>query len=252
MEKQDYSAKEIIFGLREECKRVKGELDKVKSLLTYDDEIYTITPSIKEENRMHLEAAINIKNLGFLKALRYYLTANYLVSTVIVKTGENDYTIVFSDEERGTVSFPAYVTEENRKEFNDLITVILGETKQPMFEKGIEYPRLEEIHYSPSVIEINSAVGNIYPYKVTYMANSDTINFSSEFEEVSPRIIERVLESQYDSSILTEKAKKIIDDSDTSKKDVSILNYHKLTSSEEYTIEELQNRLVLVQKGKRK
>ncbi|MCI7083555.1 MAG: hypothetical protein MR938_02505 [Tenericutes bacterium] len=252
MEKQDYSAKEIIFGLREECKRVKSEIDKLKSLLTYDDKVYTITASINEENKIYLEAALNIKDLGFLKALRYYLTSNCLVNTVVAKTGENDYTIVFSDKERGMVTFPAYVTDENRKEFNDLITVILNETKQPMFEKEIEYPRLEEMHYTPSVIEINSAVGNIFPYKVKYMGNSDAIRFSSEFEEVSPRIIERVLEAKYDSSILTEKAKKIIDSSDTSKKGISILNYNKLTSSEEYSIEELPNRLILIQKGKRR
>ena len=247
MIKKDYSTKEIIFGLREENKRVERKLDKVKSLLTYDDKTFTIIPSIREENKLYLESALKSKDLGFLKVIKYMLTTKFIKEAIVVKVNEHDYEIVFKDEKNGTITFPAHINNENKEEFNNLINMILSQTSIPMLVDKDCY-RLDSMSYTPSTIEVDSAVGNIYPYKVIYMTNSDTIRFSSKFEEMTPRIIERILDSSYDSEILTETAKKIIDESEAAKKSISILNYNKLTESEEYGIEELPNRLVLMQK----
>lgn len=236
MNKKEYSTKEIIFGLRSESQRLKSKLEDSISLLTYDNELYRIEPFIDKKNKLYLNATLRKEKISYLKSLKYLAMKTKSISTPIDEY-KGHYEILWPD------GFPARISSEHKDEFTKLIDEILTSTKENMFDNKSQY-RLENITYTPSIIDIKSASNNIFPYECIYQTQDDTLTFKSEYEDISKRLIRRILESTYNEDLLTSKAKKLIEESTTSTLDTSIID-SKDKKESTYIIDELPNRLVL-------
>ena len=242
MDKKQYSTKEILFGLRSESIRIKNELEKAIDMLDYDRNIYKIQPWIDSRNALYFNATLR-KRILYIKSLRQALTTKFSISTEVGKY-QGEYELLWPD------GFPARINHSSKEEFTSLIDSILKSTEGKIFEDTPQY-RLEKISYTPFVLDMKSAVNNIFPYRCTYRAQDDTVAFSSAYEDVSSRLIRRILDAQYNNDLLTEKGRKIIEDIEVSTKDATISEFNGHKNDEEFTIEELPNRLVLTLKSKK-
>ncbi|UKI57903.1 MAG: hypothetical protein L6V81_11730 [Clostridium sp.] len=94
--------------------------------------------------------------------------------------------------------FPVRIDERKKEEFTKVLDTLLRSTSERMFEDTSQY-RLNRMSYLPLTISIDSAVNNIYPYKCIYDGNSDTLSFTSLYEDINPRLIKRILDASYKS-----------------------------------------------------
>lgn len=243
MVKKEYSTKEILLGLREESKRVKSELDKATSMLIYDKSTYKIESLIDRENRLYFNAVLNSKDISYLKALRQILKGKCSVSTEVGKY-KGEYELLWPD------GFPVRIDERKKEEFTKVLDALLRSTSERMFEDTSQY-RLNRMSYLPLTISIDSAVNNVFPYKCVYDGNRDILLFSSLYEDINSRLIKRILDANYKSEILSDKAKKIIEESDIAKKDVSIVDFSESRKDSEFIITEYPNSVSLTFKKKK-
>lgn len=243
MVKKEYSAKEILLGLREESKRVKSELDKATSMLIYDGSIYKMESLIDRENRLYFNAVLRSKDISYLKALRQILKGKCSVSTEVGKY-KGEYELLWPD------GFPAFIDECKKEEFTKVLDTLLRSTSGSMFEDTSQY-RLNRISYSPLIISIDSAVNNVFPYKCIYDGNSDTLSFTSFYEDINPRLIKRILDASYKSEILSDKAKRLIEENDIAKKDISIVDFSENRKDSEFIINEYPNNVSLTFRKKK-
>ena len=243
MVKKEYSTKEILLGLREESKRVKSELDRATSMLIYDRSIYKMESLIDRDNRLYFNAVLNSKDISYLKALRQFLKGKCSVSTEVGKY-KGEYELLLPD------GFPAFIGEHKKEEFTKVLDSLLTSTNERMFEDTHQY-RLNRISYSPLTISIDSAVNNIYPYKCVYDGNRDTLSFTSLYEDINPRLIKRIMDASYKSEILSDKAKRLIEESDITRKDVSIVDFDVDSKDAEFIIDEYPNNVSLTFRKKK-
>ena len=92
---------------------------------------------------------------------------------------------------------------------------------------------------------------NIYPYKCVYDGNRDTLSFTSLYEDINPRLIKRIMDASYKSEILSAKARKLIEESDIAKKDVSIVDFDVDSKDSEFIIDEYPNNVSLTFRKKK-
>lgn len=242
MDKKQYSTKEILFGLRSESIRIKNELEKAIEMLDYDRDVYKIQPWIDSRNSLYFNASLR-KRITYLKTLRQALTTKFSISTEVGKY-HGEYELLWPD------GFPARINHSSKEEFTSLINSILKSTEGKVFEDTPHY-RLEKASYSPFVLDIKSAVNNIFPYRCTYRTQDDIVTFSSTYEDINPRLIRRILDSQYSSDLLTEKGRKIIEESDIAMKDVSIADFSESRKDTEFIIDEYPNNVSLTFRKKK-
>lgn len=225
MEKETYKIREVVFGLRDEYRRIEKRLQKLQEY------------SKLAKNYDNLSFEVFLSELGYryiykgLFPLRLYRNE---ILHATVKITNNSY----------CSEYPLELTDEEK--FNGLAKELLEDS----FFRNIYFSNDATVSKVP--ISISSGCINIYPYNfskilsISYCSNDDTISFNRKIE--GPRFTKEDIETVLDCPIscdIPEYHKSIINRSGNGQKDINLVLDCKIKDYIAFKINDKGNEIVL-------
>lgn len=246
MKNSKYTAKEIVFGLRNELLKSAVDLEKLKGLLSYNRDNYEVQPSfmVGSSSKIQLNIYESTPRSTIMGMLKHLVSNRYSYSAVIEKESDNNYVISVI---RGNSKklFPVHVDKNNTEEFNMLLDEILNYSYIRVFNDKESAIRNGLDSLTPSDIAFNRRTIDKKFYNGTYQANDDQIIFATNAQYLSKEFIEQMLNTKYDVSLFSEEARNLIESNNSNIKPV-VIKGDKFKNQETFFIDERPRELVLL------
>ena len=239
MKKGTYTTKEILFGLRGEYLRLQKYLKEMEEYIDYDKEKYEmfIVPveTICGKDHNLVLYADEIKSNFRMKLEKIFHEPIKVRDAIIADDGTGNYIL------HGNSFFPEGVQIRKQKEFNRYAKFLYGyDYLQALSDENFAlYPA----YSSPTSLILTN--DDMY---VTYHAYDDTVSISKNFRtRLTDEMIYEILNWGYKATDFSDKAQKIIEESPSAQKEITLLRKGKAVS-EKFSIYEKQKTLVLIKK----
>ena len=239
MKKETYITKEILFGLRGEYLRLQKYLNEMVEYIDYDKEKYemSIVPveTIYGKDHNLVLYADEIKSKFRMKLEKIFHEPIKVRDAIIADDGTGNYSL------HENSFFPEGVQIRKQKEFN----------RYAKFLYGYDYLQAlsdENFALFPAYSTPTSLILTNDDMYVTYHAYDDTVSISKNFRtRLTDEMIYDILNCEYKATDFSVKAQKIIENSSSAQKDVTLLRKGR-SVSEVFSIYEKQKTLVLTKK----
>ncbi len=191
--KEEYTAKEILLGLRDEYLKVQAKLKEIDNFLDYDRDKYKTYFYLT-----HRSSKID----NYL--LTFYTTSNCSIEGV--RNLFNKLSRIYKQEhDYSLTDYPPIATIDSSKqnEFRQYVK----ELTTYNYLRVLKNKRITNLFFSPTLMKMKIT----RDFTLTYSPINDSINFVDKNERLTDKKIFEMLDYKYDSDILTMEARKIID-----------------------------------------
>ena len=240
MKKETYTTKEILFGLRGEYLRLQKYLKEMEKYIDYDKEKYkvSIVPVETMRNGKEYDLVLyadEIKSNFRMKLEKILHEPITVRDALIADDGTGNYNL-----HKGSF-FPDNVQIKKQKEFNRYAKFLYGyDYLQALSDENFAlYPA----YSTPTHLTLTN--DEMY---ATYHAYNDTMFISKDFKsKLTDEMIYEIFNCEYKATDFSDRAQKIIEESPSAQKEITLLRKGKAVS-EEFSIYEKQKTLVLTKK----
>lgn len=232
---KEYTAKEILLGLRNECLKVQAKLDEVDNFLDYDRDKYKIETYLLGTNiESYLLKICPKKETAINKITAALNYPTFRLSRV-------------SKQMDGIYGLPDFVASKvtinpsKRYEFDNFIREVINCN----YLKVLNDEKITSLKVSPTYLTMDVKKVAFF----SYWSEGDSIEFVDCKRKLTVTSIFDMLNYKIDSDLLTEDARKIINNNPNTSKEL-VLKQERFKHNEVFNFIENDKTLVLKREGK--
>ncbi len=222
--KEEYKAKEILLGLRDECLKVQKKLNEVDELLDYDRDKYKIESYLLGTNIESYLLKLCPKNDTLISKINNQTRLSRVSKQINGLYGLVDF------EDRKVMIKPS-----KQQDFDSFIRKITNYNPNLLNDKIVT-----NLKIMPSLLEMNIK-NNLF---LRYWSIDDTVEFIDCNNNLTSTQINKILNYNYDGNDLSEKIRKTIDTNKKTTKQI-VLKEGKFKHSESFYLIERPKTFVL-------
>lgn len=227
--KDKYTAKEILLGLRDECLKVQDKLNEVDNFLDYDRDKYKVEIYLLAANIESYLLKICLKKENIFNKIIAPLCPPFRLSRV---SKQFDGVYGLSDY----VASKVIINPSKRYQFDKFIREIINFN----YLKVLNDSEVTNLKVSPTYLTLDVKKAAFF----NYWSTDDNIEFVDCNRKLTKESIYEMLNFKIDSDILTDEAKKIIDNNPNTYKEID-LKQEKFNHYEIFKFVENEKKLVL-------
>lgn len=227
--KEEYTTKEILLGLRDECLRIQAKLNKIDSFLDYDRDKYKIESYLLGDNIESYLLKLCPKNNTIFNRLKKTINYQPMRLSRVSKQINGLYGLVDFEDRKVTINL------SKRYDFDYLIKEIANYNFSILNNKAVT-----NLKIMPTLLEMNIK-NNLF---LRYWSIDDTIEFIDCNNNLTSNQINKMLNYTYENTVLSDRLKEIINNNKNSSKQI-VLKDGKFKHDESFYLIERPKTFVL-------
>ncbi len=228
--KEEYTAKEILLGLREECLRVQEKLNEVDNFLDYDRDRYRIETYLLATNIESYLLKLCPKKETTIDKIKKAINYPTIRLSRVSKQIDGVYGLLDFDVSRVSINV------SKRYDFDSFIKEIVSYN----YLKVLNDKTVTNLKVTPTLLDMKIKNGSF----IRYWAQGDILEFIDATKKLTKDDILEMLNHKYTSDIITDEAKMIINNNCNISKEI-VLKEDRFRHNESFELIENKKTFVL-------